>query len=230
MKTKDNIQRSIAFLSVLAGLLYTISLISTITDGYKDGLEGTSSYWASKLKKKDFSIDESVGYKKVTLVSNEDYLFQDSILNKTNNTYIPLHYPKIDVIAVEDEGKSLLEILLFIPLMICILLFIPIMFYIPVLFYKLMISIYKGNIFTEENIERINRLGYIFLFFYGVAILLAFYSIMEERSLVSVENYRHQSIDFLKSANVLLFAVITLLIGKVMKKALIMKEEQELTI
>lgn len=230
MKTKDNIQRSIAFLSVLAGLLYTINLITTLTDGYKGGLEGTSYYWTSKLKKNNLDADESVSYKKITLVSNDEYLFRDSILNKTNNTYIPLHYPKIDVIAVEDKGKSLVEILLLIPLMIFLLFLIPAMLYIPVLFYKLMISIYKGDIFTEENIERINKLGYILLFIYVVVILLAFTSIMNERSIVSVENYHHQSINWLKSSTLLLFAVITLLIGKVMKKALIMKEEQELTV
>jgi hypothetical protein len=101
--------------------------------------------------------------------------------------------------------------------------------YIPVLAYKTIRSIVKNEIFNIRTINRIRRIGYALLIFFGISIYASFISFCVSRHLIDFEDY--EIIFSLKNDYVfLLFGLITLLFAEVLKISHRMKEEQDLTI
>ncbi len=224
-------QRAIALLSILAGLLYFASLLYAIIDGHQAGIENVSPYWENKLfKDKKESSGFSPEYKKISLEGNRDFYFQDSVVNLKDNSVIPLNHSAIDVIAIEPQPKTTLSLFVFLAEIIVMIFLIPAFLTVPVVFYKLIFSIYKGNIFTSDNVYRLNILGYIVLITYAIALAWGQLLYMEKKSIVELENYHIPAPDIWGSVSFVMFGVIILLIAQVMKKALLMKEEQDLTI
>lgn len=231
MKTRDKNQRAIALLSILAGIIYSLSIISSLLNGIQGGKEGLDSYWEKKLfEDKKSTLGESPSYEKISLISNNEYFFSDSVLNIKDNTIIPLNHSKIDVIVMKDETLSVWRALL-LPFQLILMLFILFaVFSVPILFYKLIISIYKGSIFTHENVKRINKLGYFSLIAYVSIIVIGYIDYFNYKGMVALENYHVSPPNIRLVFLLLMFPIITLLAGQVMKKALLMKEEQDLTI
>lgn len=230
MKTKNN-QQSIAFLSILAGVMYFLFLIVAFIGAHQEGKENMSSYWEKRLSLPEKnSANDDANYKKVAMISNQSNLFADSVFNKKTQSYIPLNVPNVDVIIDKEEPNTFLTISALLIFSFLMILALPAMIYVPILFYKLMHSIYKGNIFTRENVRRINLLGYIFIALLFLFLTSFYVDYFNYTSMVQLDGYHVAPPNIMNAAFPLLFGVIILLVGRVMKKALIMQEEQELTI
>lgn len=230
MKKIEN-QRAIALLSIAAGLIYLVSIISSVVNSHKAGLENVSTYWENKLfndKKNSTGVPPS--YKKVSLRNKEHYFFADSVLNIRDKQYIPINFSQVDVVAIEEQPKPIFSLLVYLAQVIFMIFLIPAILYIPVLFYKLIFSVYKGDIFNSDNVTRLNILGCIFTISYFIALCLGYLLYFEDKATVTLENFEVPAPNILGSFHFLLFGVIILLIAQVMKKALLMKEEQDLTI
>lgn len=231
MKTTIKNQRAIALLSVLAGVVYFLTLLASVINGHQSGKENVSTYWENKLfKDKKNTSGESPTYRKISLVSNNDFFFSDSVLNLRDNSVIPLNHTNVDVIATEEQPKTLLSVFVFLFQVFTIIFLIPAIFIFPVLFYKLIFSIYKGNIFTADNVRKLNILGYVSLISYVMIVVFAYLDYFERKSIVILENYHIAPPNILGSLHFALIGIIVLIAGQVMKKALLMKEEQDLTI
>lgn len=231
MKKKDKNQQAIALLSISAGVIYFLFLIAGSINGFQNGKENMSSYWQKRLSLPEKNnANDHANYKKITMISNEENLFADSIFNYKTQTYIPLNAPNVEVIINKEEPTTFLAISAFLIFSFLMILALPVIIYVPILFYKSMHSIYKGNIFTRENVRRINLLGYIYIVFLFFGAILMAVDYFNYKSMVQLDGYHVAPPDITRAAFPLLFGVIILLVGRVMKKALIMKEEQELTI
>jgi hypothetical protein len=94
---------------------------------------------------------------------------------------------------------------------------------------KILKSLQKSDVFDRQNIKRINKIGF-FMLFTGVAIsVLQFINIFSAQYLVDLSNYEFsyaKSIDF----NAIIMGLIILIMNEVMKSAIEIKEEQDLTI
>jgi hypothetical protein len=101
--------------------------------------------------------------------------------------------------------------------------------YIPVQAYKTIRSIVKNQIFEENTIYRIRRIGYALLIVFGLEVYTSFVSYFEAKALISLEEYK---IVFSIKDNYifLLFGLITLLFAEILKMSHKMKAEQDLTI
>lgn len=231
MKTRDKNQRAIALLSIIAGVIYSLSIISSLSSGFQGGRENLDSYWEEKLfKDKKSTSGASPSYEKISLISNNEHFFTDSVLNLKDNTIIPLNHSKIDVVVMKDGTLSVWRALL-LPFQFILLLFIVfVVISVPILFYKLIFSIYKGNIFTHENVKRINKLGYFSLIAYVSIIVIGYIDYFNYKGMITLENYQVSPPNIRLIFLLLMFPIIILLVGQIMKKALLMKDEQDLTI
>jgi hypothetical protein len=221
----NNKKTSLAVLSVLAGIIYFITLIPYCEAGYEGGIRNVKENHKTQA---DGVYHQEIGSRVLQNIQlkpkNNEILYSDSIVNIKNGKMMPVSYTRM---YVNDNSKGPNTIY---HLILDIIVFFGgfSFFVIPFLFYKLILSFYKDQIFTLKNIRRIKALGilYLILFVTKFAYNLGNYYI--DKSTIELQNYiivkPNLAYDFL------LIAILLFIIGIVMSRVMIMKEEQDLTI
>lgn len=224
-------KNSLALLCILAGAVYLIILVPIIIESVEGGIQGAKKGYRSAINNEvekpynDFGNDTY--FLKLRIKEKGNY-YPDSILNTATQKMIPVRFKTVEMYYDYKESPTLGSILL---MMFLILGGFPVMVLlvcIPILFYKLIISLYQGNVFTPKNIQRIRRIGFFCIIVYVYLFLYSIQEYFQAKAVIDLEKY---TIVFPEFGNeTLLFGVIALIVAVVMKRAMELKEEQDLTI
>lgn len=224
-------KNSLALLCILAGIVYLLILVPTIIEAVEAGIQGAKegARTSQEIIDGDYYnnyISESY-LLKLKLKDKKNY-YPDSILNTTTNETIPARFMTMNVFYQFKESPTLWSILFQMFLMFAILPIMVLLVFIPILFYKLIFSLYRNNVFTPENAKRIQRLGLFCIIVYAYLFLLELHLYIQAKVVIDLEKYK---IIFPELSNeMLLFGVVALIVATMMKRAIAIKEEQELTI
>lgn len=216
---------SLAVLSVLAGIIYFITLIPYFEAGWEGGIRNVKESRKIQTDGVDNSAKGSRILQRIQLKpKSNDILYSDSIVNTKTGKMMPVSYTRMYVNDESKEPNLLLNLVLNIVVFLGGLPF----FVIPFLFYKLILSFYKDQIFTLKNIKRIKTLGVLYLILYATKLTYNLTNYYRDRSTIELQNYNIIKPDL--GCNFLLIAILLFIIAIVMSRVMIMKEEQDLTI
>jgi hypothetical protein len=221
-------KNSLAILCILAGIIYLLILIPSIVDGIEGGIQGAKDGFQSTMNEDRYGGFDHEGYfLKLKLKDKKNY-YPDSILNTATHEIIPARIKNIDVFYQFKESPSLWSILFLMFLMLGSFPILILLIFIPILFYKLIFALYRNDLFTQENVVRIERIGIFCIIVYAYMLLFQLYNYIQAKTVIDLEKYKIAFPEF--SNEMLLFGVIALIIAIVMKRAIAIKEEQDLTI
>ncbi|SDZ79766.1 Protein of unknown function [Porphyromonadaceae bacterium NLAE-zl-C104] len=224
-------KNSLALLCILAGIVYLLILVPTVIEGVEGGIQGAKEGFKSSQK----TIDEdlyndfySESYFLRLKIKDKKNYYPDSILNTTTNEILPARFGTVHVFYQFKESQPLWSILFLMFLMFAALPIMALLVFIPVLFYRLIFSLYRNHVFTTENVKRIQRIGLFCIIVYAYFFLFGLHLYIQAKTAIDLEKYK---IAFPELANeMLLFGVVALIVAAVMKRAIAIKEEQELTV
>ena len=100
--------------------------------------------------------------------------------------------------------------------------------FIPIQFYKLIFSLYNNSVFTSENVNRIQKIGVFYIIIYAYLLCFSFYQYFLAKSVIDLDKYEIARPDFASES--LLIGLVALIFATVLKRAIAIKEEQDLTI
>jgi hypothetical protein len=229
MKTKPS-TNSLAILSLLAGVVYLMILIPEIISGWEGGVEGAKSGFTESRRwdeNPDNNVERETFYVRLKRKDKNDY-FPDDVLNSRTQEYIPVRYDEMRLHYQFRDSRSLGMILFKTLLMFGALPVLFLLILIPVQFYKLIFSLYRNNVFNQLNVKRIEKIGIYYIIVYGYQLLFELYEYQAAKSVIDLEKYQIAHPEYINS--LLLIGLVALIIATVMKRALSIKEEQELTI
>jgi membrane protease YdiL (CAAX protease family) len=152
--------------------------------------------------------------------------FPDSLVNLKNNQTIKAKYAKMSVLVPYSKPEVSAMFFVFITIVVLILLIASVR--IPIHFYKLIGLIKKEFIFEQKSIRLLRWLGLELLVVYFLSLLGSYFGHQFDCSLFAFSEYElvMESVDPIW----LLLGIVTFLIAEILSKALVIKEEQELTI
>lgn len=221
--------KKLSTLAILAGLTYAFLIISTFVDGWDDFQTGfhdgaqTAKYNSNGKDSENKPLDS---YSFLVKSKNGFASYPDSLVNLKSNTTIKSKCQKVIVLSSSDSHSST-RIYNFLMSIFGFLIFANYIL-IPIQFYRLMGLIQKNILFERENIRLLRWLGIELLIVYFGNVLFNYMSHQMDCSLFSFSEYEivMESADGIW----LLFGIVALLIAEIFTKALVIKEEQELTI
>lgn len=220
--------KKISILSALAIIVYCLMVTFSFIDDWADFKRGfIQGYNKSNGLYSNEDYDSSELFFLSLETRNHIFTFPDTLTNTKDGKKYPviisnakLEFPKSEV---PKKVKTYYAIGLFLS-------FILLTCYIaiPILFISIMRSIGKDVIFTRQNIKYITWLGVFLLGVFCVDFIIEIISHLSNKMLFDFSDYilRMSFPDFLWG----LLGVITLLIGEILRKAIVLKEEQDLTI
>ncbi len=215
--------KRLSILTLLAGLTYAFLVISSFVigaDDFKRGYEGAtkSDVYVSSGNNPDYYYLNL----KPKNVSN----LTDSLVNMKDNRVIRLMSNSVITIDSYKLSTSAKWYQAFQIILAFLLLIIYIT--IPIHFYRFIILINENVFFEKENISLLRRLGFELLIVYFGNVLYNFTNYKINSSLFSFSEYK-LVMDYFDGIW-LLFGIVVLLIAEILAKALILKEDQKLTI
>ncbi|NLX65593.1 MAG: DUF2975 domain-containing protein [Bacteroidales bacterium] len=89
-------------------------------------------------------------------------------------------------------------------------------------------ALYRNDVFTQENVVRIERIGVFCIIVYAYSVIFQLYNYVQAKMVIDMEKYKIAFPDL--SNEMLLFGIVALIVATVMKRAIEIKEEQALTI
>jgi len=216
---------SLAVLSILAGAIYFITLIPNFVSGWEGGIRNLKESQKSQADGVDNQQKGSRILQRIQVeTKSNDILYSDSIVNIKTGKMMPVSYTKMYVNDESKEPNSILYLILNIVVFFGGLPF----FVIPFVFYKLVLSVYKDEIFTMKNIRRIKTLGFLYLTLYVTKLVYNLTNYYIDKSTIELANYNIVTPDL--GHNFLLISILLFIVVIVMKRVMIMKEEQDLTV
>lgn len=222
---ENNKKISLAILSILAGIIYLITILPYFEAGCEGGIRNVKEHHKMECDGVDNYAKGSRVLQRIQLIpKSKDVLYSDSIVNIKTGKMISVSYTKMYVNDGSDQPNLTFSIVLNIIVILGSLSF----FIIPILFYKLIISFYKDQIFTLKNIKRIKVLGALYLVLYAVRLVYNLTNYFIDKSTIELANYNIVIPDL--GHNFLLISILLFIVVIVMKRVMIMKEEQDLTI
>jgi hypothetical protein len=228
MKNVSNTSRSIAIISVLAGIAY-LYLISvdfinnwdSSVNSFMQGYNESSMRRVNETPKDLFSLHLSA--------KDLQHYYTDSLMNLKTNTFLPVKYQNVEVSYqfndTYDRGMQLkYRVIFFIIVFVLFILLIAV----PVYFFRIIGAFYKNDIFSYINVKILNILGVLLVIIFALGITLDIVSFNYQKSLIEIPNYSLSI--YLSGAEWLFMGLISLLIASILKRSVEMKEEQDLTI
>lgn len=101
--------------------------------------------------------------------------------------------------------------------------------WILVLVLKILFSLQKSDVFDRINLKRINRIGLIIILIGVISTALQFININSAQYLIELEHYVFSYAKFI-DYNSLIMGVVILIMNEILRMAIEIKEEQDLTI
>ncbi|MDD3078557.1 MAG: DUF2975 domain-containing protein [Paludibacter sp.] len=210
----------IILLIVFFGSLYQ-GAIMPFVEGVKYGLTIAEYENSSQVKTEDFLMMDVVP-------KNSDYLDKSEINLKTNEPVMMLP-TNISVLIHSLPEKPVWMIVLQSLYTLILLGLLVLGIWIPFLVVKILRSLQHSVVFDRFNLKRINRIA-IFLLVMGIAgSLVQAINVFIAQHLIDLANYEFsyaKVIDF----NAIIMGIVILVMNEVLRIAIEIKEEQDLTI
>lgn len=215
-------KQKIGIFSILVGLTYAFLVGNSFIDSW-DYVKPIIQGWQSADPKTAASDVHFLTLRPKDGIKN----FPDSLVNFKTNQTVRVQCRKIFVLTPPSNTKSTPTALYFVLALLYLIAFVRI----PYHLYKILGLMKSNRIFDRKNIRLLRWLGAELLTIYCVSALnigLSSYLFSSHSIPVNLSNY-----DIVKSSVDpiwLLLGVIALLIAEIFSKAMVLKEEQELTI
>ncbi len=228
MKRKTS-KTQLAILSLLAGIVYLFMITAEVVSEWKSSVrafrEGAEQAESEILGGDKISWENF----EISLEPKEfDPYYTDSLRNSKTGEFLPISYEKLQVRYKYEEPRPtklfLLEVVLIITAFPALILYVLIL----ILFYKLILAFYKDNIFTNDNVRRLKLLGIYSISLYALHLLFSLTYYFTAVSLIALVDYKVKMLDL--GHETLLMGILVLIATNVLKRSIVLKEEQELTI
>jgi hypothetical protein len=210
----------IVLLVVFFGSMYQ-GVVVPFVDGIKYGLFIAKYELDSKIETDDFLLMD-------VIPKQSDYMERAEINLKTSENVL-IRPNNISIIVNSLPDKPVWWFVLQAFYVLLSVLVIILVVWIPFLVVRILNSLQHSQVFDRNNLKRINRIGLILLFL-GIAVTsIQFINVYIARYMVDLSNYSFsyaKIVDF----NPIIMAIIILIMNEVMKVAIEIKEEQDLTI
>ena len=191
-------------------------------DGIKYGLSIAKYEDETNNKTKEFLMMDVVPKNEVNTIPND--------INLKNGQPVIVQSTNISLISNETNEQKPVWLMVLDALYMALTVIVLILgIWIPFLVVKILRSLQRSWVFERINLKRINRIG---LFLVGIGILgsvIQFINIISAEYMVDLAKYSftyNKVIDF----NALIMGVVILIMNEVMRIAVELKEEQDLTI
>ncbi len=206
--------------------------IPGVTAGIKDGWEDVENRQKNKEINKESPDLDFLGRLHVKLIpfGGKDS-YPDRIVNKKTGKEV-LAESREMLLEVQDLPQQIPWYLYVGNILVVIMSFVIlfILVYVPVLSFKTIKSITRDDIFDNNNIRRIRRIGYSLILVFLFSLFYAVVSNVTAEYILSLQNYK---IVFPLSGEdifILTLGVMVLIFAEVLKIATQIKEEQDLTV
>lgn len=224
-------KNSLAIFSILAGIVYLLLLVSEISEAWESGTQGFKEGMDYALREQDDNLENDFNSEAFLLklkAKDKDNYYPDSVLNKASNNYLPARIEKMDVSYRHPSSLPLWSVITMLFLMALALPVLVLLVFIPIEFYKLIFSLYKNNVFTQKNVNRIKKIGVFYIIIYVYLLAYDLYQYFLAKSVIDLEKYEIARPTLV--SEILLIGLVALIFATVLNRAILMKEEQDLTI
>lgn len=153
-----------------------------------------------------------------------------SIVNLKNGKNIDVEVRQMFLKIQDADPLSLQLKILHVVQMILSLTCFVLIIYIPVQSFKVVRSLVKNEIFDMYNIKRIRRIGYALLVTCAFSVFGLYVMAAQANYLVDLENYEFVIGMTDQKLLILIFGLVILAFAEILKMALNMKEENDLTV
>lgn len=210
----------IVLLIVFFGSLYQGAVMPFI-EGVKYGMTIAKYEQDSQKKTDDFLMMDVVS-------KQSDYMETSEKNLKTGETVL-IRPTNVSVLVHSLPEKPMWWIVLQGVYAVFTLIVLALGVWIPFLVVKILRSLQHSEVFDRTNLKRINRIGIIILAMGIIGSIIQFINIYSAQYMVNLSNYDFsyaKVIDF----NAIIMGVIILIMNEVLRIAIEIKEEQDLTI
>lgn len=149
--------------------MYLLLLVSEISEAWESGTQGFKEGMDYALREQDDNLENDFNSEAFLLklkAKDKDNCYPDSVLNKASNSYLPARIEKMDVSYRHPSSLPLWSVITMLFLMALDLPVLVLLVFIPIEFYKLIFSLYKNNVFTQKNVNRIKKIGVFYIIIY----------------------------------------------------------------
>ena len=217
--------KRIKLLCIILLIIFFGSLFQAVILPFVDGVE----YGLFKAKYDSDSNIETESFLLMDVVPKEFDYMETTETNLKTSEDVLIRPSNISIIVKSLPEKPVWWIVLQTIYVLVTIMVIVLGIWIPFLVVKILKSLQQSEVFDRRNLKRINKIGIIILFS-GVAVsFLQFINVFSAQYMVDLSNYSFsyaKLIDF----NAIIMALIILIMNEVMKSAIEIKEEQDLTI
>lgn len=224
-------KNSLAIFSILAGIVYLLLLVSEISEAWESGTQGFKEGMDYALREQNDNLENNFNSEAFLLklkAKDKDNYYPDSVLNKASNYYLPARIEKMDISYRHPSSLPLWSVITMLFLMALALPVLVLLVFIPIEFYKLIFSLYKNNVFTKKNVNRIKKIGIFYIIIYVYLLAYDLYQYFLAKSVIDLEKYEIARPTLV--SEILLIGLVALIFATVLNRAILMKEEQDLTI
>ena len=211
--------------------MYLLLLVSEISEAWESGTQGFKEGMDYALREQDDNLENDFNSEAFLLklkAKDKDNYYPDSVLNKASNNYLPARIEKMDVSYRHPSSLPLWSVITMLFLMALALPVLVLLVFIPIEFYKLIFSLYKNNVFTQKNVNRIKKIGVFYIIIYVYLLAYDLYQYFLAKSVIDLEKYEIARPTLV--SEILLIGLVALIFATVLNRAILMKEEQDLTI
>lgn len=208
-------------------LLLAISIVSTIIANHLNSFSEGFNRGVNDAHEKRTLLYFSFKYYKGSSTTNEISFQGNPIPIEIRKGYVSVPKELLDN-AFGTLGYNLYyanEVFM----MLCVLPLIIGYIWVLVLLFKLLRSVLKSKLFDSKNLSRISTIGFILLGIEIIQLITCFLSYYSFNKLFTINPYEIDYWSILESSNFVLIFII-LAMNELLRIAITMKEEQELTI
>ncbi len=210
----------IILLIIFFGSLYQGAVVPFI-DGIKYGYAIAQYETNSKKTTDDFLLMDVVA-------KNVNYM-ESTEMNEKTGTPVLIRPNNISVLVHSLPEKPIWWMALQVIYGILIVSSLVLGVWIPFLVVKILQSLQHSEVFDRINMKRINRIGLILVAMGIVGSIIQFINVISAQYMVDLTHYSF-SYDKVFDFNTLIMGVVILIMNEVLKIAIVIKEEQDLTI
>lgn len=210
----------IILLIIFFASLYQGAVVPFI-DGIKYGYAIAQYETNSKKTTDDFLLMDVVA-------KNVNYM-ESTEMNEKTGTPVLIRPNNISVLVHSLPEKPIWWMALQVIYGILIVSSLVLGVWIPFLVVKILQSLQHSEVFDRINMKRINRIGLILVAMGIVGSIIQFINVISAQYMVDLTHYSF-SYDKVFDFNTLIMGVVILIMNEVLKIAIVIKEEQDLTI
>ncbi len=205
---------------IIIGSLYQ-SVVLPFCEGVKYG------YAISNYEDKNHVFMDE--FLMMTLAVKDNNYMDSSVVNTKTANPMQIRYDKISILTNSQSPKPLWWNVLQVILGVLVLVVVVLGIWILNLSLKVIFSLEKTAVFDRINLKRLNRIGVFTLIIAASESFWELISIFSARAVIELQHYTFSFANVLQY-NSFILGIVILILSEIVRMAIEMKEEQDLTI